>query len=119
MHQQRKDPYQLRHKLDAQKQKLKRQIELLRDQQRIDRAFRRLTFFAGGIAMPLLTLPQLYTIWATQQTAGVSMATWLCYTLISLIFFIFGLQNRQKLLMVTYFPMFVIELFIVIGLVVY
>ncbi len=121
-----KDPHLLinrlnlqRSKLHIQRQKLKHQIELLKNQRRIDRAFRRLTFFAGGVAMPLLTIPQLYTIWATRQTAGVSFATWLCYALISLIFFMFGLRNRQKLLMVTYLPMFVIEVFIVIGLVVY
>ena len=121
-----KDPHLLRDRLNllrgkfnSREQKLKYQIQLLKDQQRVDRAFRRLTYFAGGVAMPLLTLPQLYTIWVSRQTAGVSLATWLCYTLISLIFFVFGLRNRHRLLMITYFPMFVIELFIVVGLIVY
>lgn len=103
----------------AQKLRLKQQIQRLKDQRRIDKAFQRLTFFVGGIAMPLLTLPQLYTIWVTRETAGVSLFTWLCYTIISLIFFVFGLTNKQTLLVVTYFPMFVIELFIVIGLIIY
>ena len=77
----------------------------------------RLTYLTG-IMLPILTIPQAYTILVDKQTAGVSLFTWAFYLFASLLFAIFGIIHREKLLMVTYIPFTIIEAAIVLGLLV-
>lgn len=70
---------------------------------------------AAAIGMPIMTLPQLIEVFAG-NTAGVSLLTWSMYTLMSLIFAIYGVVTREKILMIAYIPMFIIEVGIIAGL---
>lgn len=70
-----------------------------------------------AIAMPILTIPQLYKVVFLKETAGVSLLSWSAYAVISVVFVIFGVVHKEKLLMVAYIPMSMIELGIVIGLI--
>ncbi|HEY5442155.1 MAG TPA: hypothetical protein VIJ68_01305 [Candidatus Saccharimonadales bacterium] len=71
-----------------------------------------------GLCMPLVTLPQLFTVWHAKSLAGVSLITWAFYTLQCGIFSVFGIKHKEKPLIFTYIPLFIIELGIVIGLVI-
>lgn len=66
--------------------------------------------------MPILTLPQAYSVLVDRQTAGVSLITWSFYLLSSTLFAVFGVIHKEKLLMVTYIPFVIVELAIVVGL---
>ncbi len=72
--------------------------------------------FVTGILLPLLTIPQAYTIVVDKQTAGVSLLTWTFYLFASTLFAVFGIIHKQRLLIVTYVPFTIIELIIVVGL---
>jgi uncharacterized protein with PQ loop repeat len=78
----------------------------------------RLTYIVG-IALPISTIPQAYTIIIDKQTAGVSLFTWGFYLLSSSLFAIYGFKHKEKLLIATYTPFVVVELIIVIGLLMY
>jgi uncharacterized protein with PQ loop repeat len=52
----------------------------------------------GGMSIftLLMTVPQVYTIWAGHQAAGVSVVSWSAYLLSALLWFWFGLQQKDK-----------------------
>ena len=75
----------------------------------------RLTY-AVGLLLPVMTLPQAYDVWASHDVGGVSVLTWSLYAGVSLIFVMFGFRHKERLLVVTYLPMFVVELVIIMGL---
>lgn len=71
-----------------------------------------------GICMPIVTLPQLYSVLTTTNLQGVSLITWSFYALQAGIFAIFGIKHKETPLIITYVPLFLIELVIVIALIV-
>ena len=75
--------------------------------------------YVAGIAMPILTIPQLTTIWFERNAAGVSLLTWSSYIIIALIFSIYGLIHKEKPLIIMHGSMLVLEVFIVIGILLY
>jgi len=66
--------------------------------------------------MPIVTLPQLYTVLTSNDLKGVSLITWSFYTLQAGIFAVFSIKHNERPLVITYIPLFVIEFGIVIGL---
>lgn len=52
----------------------------------------------GGMSIftLLMTVPQVLTIWISQQAAGVSVLSWGAYLLSALLWFWFGLQKHDK-----------------------
>ncbi len=77
----------------------------------------RLTY-ASGILLPILTIPQAYTVLILKQTEGVSIVTWVFYLFSSSLFAIFGIIHKERLLIVTYVPFVIVELLIVIGIII-
>lgn len=73
--------------------------------------------FATGLLLPLLTIPQAYTVLIEKETAGVSLFTWTFYLFASLLFATFGIIHKERLLIVTYVPFTIIEAAIVLGLI--
>ena len=49
-----------------------------------------------SIVTMLMTVPQVWTIWVNHQAAGVSVASWSAYLLSALLWFVFGLRQRDK-----------------------
>jgi uncharacterized protein with PQ loop repeat len=72
-----------------------------------------------GMCMPLVTIPQFYDVWFSRRTNGVSLVTWSFFTLQAGIFGVFALRHKERPLVITYIPLFFIELGIVIGLLYY
>lgn len=52
----------------------------------------------GGMSIftLLMTVPQVWTIWASHQAAGVSVFSWGAYLLSALLWFWFGIRKRDK-----------------------
>ena len=52
----------------------------------------------GGMSIfsMLMTIPQVWTIWMNHQAAGVSVASWAAYLLSALLWFVYGLRQRDK-----------------------
>jgi MtN3 and saliva related transmembrane protein len=51
----------------------------------------------AGIISPLATIPQIIKLYAThtQHASGQSLITWTVYTVISFLWVIYGVMNRQ------------------------
>ncbi len=76
----------------------------------------RLTYISG-ILLPILTIPQAYTVLVLKETDGVSLITWTFYLISSFLFAVFGIVHKERLLIMTYVPFVFIELLIVIGII--
>ena len=52
----------------------------------------------GGMSIftLLMTVPQIWTIWASHQAAGVSVVSWSAYLLSAVLWFWYGLQQGDK-----------------------
>ena len=73
---------------------------------------------AVGVCMPIVTLPQLYAVITSKNLQGVSLVTWSFYMLQAGIFAIFSIKHKEKPLIITYIPLFIIELGIAVVLIV-
>lgn len=71
-----------------------------------------------GLCVPFVTLPQLYTVLTADNLDGVSLVTWSFYTIQAGIFAIFGIKHKEKPLVFTYIPLFLVQLAIVATLVI-
>ena len=52
----------------------------------------------GGMSVfsMLMTIPQVWTIWVNREAAGVSLASWSAYLLSALLWFVYGLRQRDR-----------------------
>jgi len=52
----------------------------------------------GGMSVfsLVMTIPQVWIIWANHQAAGVSIASWGAYLISALLWFVYGLRQRDK-----------------------
>lgn len=44
----------------------------------------------------LMTVPQVLTIWLDRDTGGVSLVSWASYLLAACLWFVYGVQKRDK-----------------------
>lgn len=54
-----------------------------------------------AIVEPLATIPQIYQIWSSDNKSGVSLATWIFYTITSCIWLVYGIKNKDKPIIVS------------------
>lgn len=74
---------------------------------------------AVAIIEPLTTLPQAYEIWVNQKTEGVSTFTWTMYFIAAIIWLFYGLQIKDKPLIISSMLWVITEFAVVVGLVLY
>ena len=60
-----------------------------------DTFLRRVLGFMSAFSM-LMTIPQVWTIWVSHQAAGVSVVSWSAYLLSALLWFVYGVRQRDK-----------------------
>ncbi len=72
-----------------------------------------------AILVPLSHLPQLIKIWGDKNALGVSLASWVLFTIFTLFWLIYGLLHREKPIIVQGFFLFLFQLAIVIGIALY
>ncbi|HUC89235.1 MAG TPA: hypothetical protein VMR45_00360 [Patescibacteria group bacterium] len=71
--------------------------------------------YLAVIIGPLLTLPQVYSIWVQDQK-GVSVISWAAYLVVSLIWLIYGIKHRDKPIITVEIAWITLELLIIIGI---
>lgn len=69
-----------------------------------------------GLGMPVVSLAQLHSVITTPDISSVSLVTWAYFTFQAGVFAIFSIKHVQKPLIITYIPLFVIQLGIVITI---
>ncbi|NTV30712.1 hypothetical protein HGA91_01870 [candidate division WWE3 bacterium] len=53
-----------------------------------------------AIIQPLIAVPQIIGIWINQNTQGVSVLSWMGYTILALCWTIYGLQTQNRPLII-------------------
>lgn len=80
---------------------------------------RRLSYFdkvasVAAVLYPMSGLPQVVLVFRG-QVDGVSITSWLLFTVFSSFFFVYGLVHRVKPMILTNFIWMALDLFVVIG----
>jgi uncharacterized protein with PQ loop repeat len=75
----------------------------------------RLTLVAA-VVQPLMTVPQVVQLYTTHDASGLSLATWLGYAIIGLVFMAYGIKYRLVPIATTQVIWFVLQISIVIGI---
>ena len=74
----------------------------------------RLIFVVGALG-PLATIPQVYTIFAHHDSSGVSVFSWAAYILFDIIWLIYGIVHKEKVLIFSNALWIIVCTLIVIG----
>ena len=78
------------------------------------KVFDKLVFIAGPM-IPVAIAPTSYNVWVNGQTDGISMLTWCTLSATSFVMACYALLHRDKVLILTYTPLFLLNLSVVIG----
>lgn len=74
--------------------------------------------FIGALG-PLVTLPQLYTLWAEKDSGSLSLFTWIAYIFIALFWISYGAVHKERPIVFTYSCWILIHLAMVSGIFLY
>lgn len=72
-----------------------------------------------GFIMVVMTLPQAIIIWSNQSAIDVSLLTWTTYLIMSALMSIYGYAHKKYPIFVPYFAVTIVEIFIVVGIVIF
>lgn len=72
-----------------------------------------------AVLEPLMTLPQVYEIWVKKQAEGVSSLTWGLYLIAAVIWLLYGLQLKDKPIIISSILWLGFELAVVVGTLLY
>ncbi len=73
----------------------------------------------AAIGQPLMTIPQVWKIYTTQNAIGVSLATWVGYTIFGLMFLVYGAANNLRPIWLTQTLWFFLQMSVVVGVLIY
>lgn len=75
----------------------------------------------GGMSIftLLMTVPQILTIWVGHEAAGVSVLSWSAYLFSALLWFWFGLQQRDKNIYLPCVGWVILDGAVIVGALVY
>lgn len=72
-----------------------------------------------AVIEPLMTLPQVYEIWVMKKAEGVSSLTWGLYLIAAVIWLFYGLQLKDKPIIISSILWLFFESAVVIGTIMY
>ncbi len=72
-----------------------------------------------GVSGPIMTLPQVWEIWAKQDASGVSLVSWGWYLMTAFVWLAYAIEHKEKPLIMTYSLWIFIEFFLVLGIIIY
>jgi uncharacterized protein with PQ loop repeat len=72
-----------------------------------------------SIATMLLTVPQITTIWIGGNVGGVSLISWSAYLFSACLWFVYGMQKRDKTIYLACVGWILLDAAVVIGVVVH
>ncbi len=78
----------------------------------------RLTLVAA-VMQPLMTIPQAIQLYTTHDAAGLSLLTWLGYSIIGLVFFAYGIKYHLLPIVLAQSFWFVLQMSIVVGVLIW
>lgn len=74
---------------------------------------------AAGIVQPLITLPQIITIYGSRSATDVSLLTWIGYLIFGVIFLIYGIVFNLKPIWIGQIIWVTMQTITVVGILLY
>lgn len=65
---------------------------------------------------PLMTFPQVATVWMLKHHQGVSLLTWLTYGMCAIAWLVYGYIHREKVIILSELLLTILDFSIVLGL---
>ena len=78
-----------------------------------------ISVYAVGILGPVMTIPQIVLIFSTQNAAGVSVLSWLAWTLFNVPWIVYGIVHKEHPVTISYGIWLLMCLLVTIGAVLY
>jgi len=78
------------------------------------KVFDKLVFIAGPM-IPVAIAPTSYNVWVNGETGGISLITWGILSVTAFTMGCYALLHKDKVLILTYTPLFLLNLSVVIG----
>lgn len=75
--------------------------------------------YVGAFVGPVMTIPQVAKIWVDKSANGVSVITWVGYLGGAVLWIIYGLLHKEKLIVATNISSGLLALIIVVGVLIY
>jgi uncharacterized protein with PQ loop repeat len=75
--------------------------------------------YVAGFLGPILTFPQIYIIFATKSSEGISLISWFSYLLSSIVFFFYAVVHKTKPLILIYGFWILVHIIMVLGIIIY
>ena len=75
--------------------------------------------YAVGIFGPVMTIPQIFTIWVEKNASGVSVVSWTAYLVAAFFWLAYGIMHKEKPIIMTYILWIILEAMVVIGALIY
>jgi uncharacterized protein with PQ loop repeat len=75
----------------------------------------------GGLSIftMLMTVPQVLTIWIGHKAAGVSLFSWGAYMLSAVVWFVYGIQKRDKNIYLPCIGWMALDVGVILGVLIY
>lgn len=77
------------------------------------------TVLVIAVLEPAMTLPQIYEIWVKHQSEGVSSTTWGLYISAAVVWLLYGIQLKDKPLIISSILWIITEIAVVAGTLIY
>lgn len=71
--------------------------------------------YGVGIIQPIALVPQIIEVYVHNETAGISISTWLLLSIFNLLWATYGIVHRDKVIFIANFLMMAGDLAVVIG----
>lgn len=75
--------------------------------------------YIAAVASPIALLPQVYQIYATHEVAGLSILSWTAFTLINIVWLVYGLGHKEGPIILSNLLLFIFNTLVVFGIVLY
>lgn len=72
-----------------------------------------------AVLHPLMATPQIYAIYSNQSAEDVSLATWVLFSLMGVVFLSYGLIHKLKPIILTQILWLIVDAIIIVGILLY
>lgn len=72
-----------------------------------------------AIMGPVMTIPQFINVWIGKDASGVSALSWFSYSVLSIVWLIYGLLHKEKPIIITSIIWIILDALIAIGALIY
>ena len=72
-----------------------------------------------SVVTMVMTVPQVLTIWVGREAGGVSLVSWIAYLFSACLWFVYGLQKRDKTIYLACIGWIMLDAAIVAGVIVH